>query len=276
MFEITPTSEFSAWFESLSPELAEEVACALDLLAEAGVALGPSRTSRALLWFDGCGNEVPSGSSQGNRPLWPREAGLLSPGHTTESQLRSFEDVRELLLWHREVVRCLESTAFRERLARLEPKAAGVALRAVENLKVRLKAVAKRIALQGPLPRPAPAHLPPSALSALSPREVRILQERFAPENELKQGFFEVLRLVGLEPSQMLNSASGLCELTIPSTEPPLRVLFGLDAPAQRIVVLLGEPLTRSYYGDSVNLAERRWLQYCASPAAPTANPVEP
>jgi hypothetical protein len=58
-------------------------------------------------------------------------------------------------------------------------------------------------------------------------------------------------RLVGLEPSELMNSASGLCELTIVSTEPKLHVLFGLDAPAKRIVVLLGEPLTRSYYGDS-------------------------
>jgi hypothetical protein len=64
-----------------------------------------------------------------------------------------------------------------------------------------------------------------------------------------------------------MNSSSGLCELTIPSTEPPLRVLFGLDAPGQRIVVLVGEQLTRSYYGDSVQLAEQRWLSYCTSPA---------
>ena len=64
-----------------------------------------------------------------------------------------------------------------------------------------------------------------------------------------------------------MNSVSGLCELTVVSTEPRLHVLFGLDAPAQRIVALLGEPLTRSYYGDSVLLAERRWREYCTSDA---------
>ena len=266
MFEITPAAEFSAWFESLSPGLAEEVACSLDLLAEAGVALGPSRTSRALLWYDGCG-ALPSSAI---RRLWPREAHLLSPGDTMKSQLQSFDDVRELLLWHREVVRCLGSAAFGERLARLDPKAASIAHCAVENLKVRLKAVGRRIALQAPAPRPAPVHLPPSALSALTPREVHLLQERFAPQNELREGFLEVLGLVGLEPSRVLNSAGGLCELTIPSTEPPLHVLFGLDAPGRRIVALLGEPLTQSYYGGSVNLAEQRWLQYCSSPAEPT------
>jgi hypothetical protein len=266
MFEITPSVEFSAWFESLSPELAEEVACALDLLAEAGVALGPSRTSRALLWYDGCGGE---GSSD---PLFPR--------HTTASMLQSFDDVRGLLLWHREVVRCLGSSAFRERLARLSPQAASVALVAVENLKVRVKAASTRIALEQhspkPKPKPKPVALPLSALSVLSAREALVLEQRFDLANELKEAFFEVLQLVGLEPSQVMNSPSGLCELSIPSTEPPLRVLFGLDAPGQRIVALLGEPLTRKYYGDSVQLAEQRWLHYCSSPPQPSASASEP
>lgn len=261
MFEITPSSEFSAWFESLAPELAEEIACALDLLAEAGVALGPSRTSRALLWYDGCGVETSE---------------LLFPRTTTAGMLQSFEDVRALMLWHREVVRCLESSAFRERLARLSAEAARTALSAIENLKVRVKAASTRIALQRHAPAPSARALPLSALSALSAGESLILQQRFGPENELKEAFFDVLQLVGLEPAQVMNSPSGLCELTIPSTEPPLRVLFGLDAPGQRIVALLGEPLTREYYGDSVKLAEQRWLQYCASPAQPSMSLSEP
>src|SRR5882724_12115704 len=126
MFQITPSNEFATWFEALAPELAEEVACALDLLAEAGVALGPSRTSRALLWYDGSGGGEPTDAWYGL--------------HTRGDALRSFDDVRAVLLWQREVVRCLESSAFRERLARLEPQAASVALAAIENLKVRLKA----------------------------------------------------------------------------------------------------------------------------------------
>jgi len=62
---------------------------------------------------------------------------------------------------------------------------------------------------------------------------------------------------------QILNSVSGLCELTVVTTEPRLRLLFGLDVIEKRIVVLLGEPLDRAYYGDSVKLAERRWQAYC-------------
>jgi hypothetical protein len=138
---------------------------------------------------------------------------------------------------------------------------------------VRLKAARARSALQS-----STARFPRSALATLatlSAREARVLAERFAPENELKEPFFEVLRLVGLEPTQMMNSPSGLCELTIASTEPRLRVLFGLDAPGQRIVALVGEQLTRNYYGDSVQLAEQRWLAYCSSPAQPSEQPRE-
>jgi hypothetical protein len=253
MFQITPSNEFATWFEALAPELAEEVACALDLLAEAGVALGPSRTSRALLWYDGSGGGETTDAWDSLR--------------TGVDAARSFADVREVLLWHREIVRCLDSEAFRQRLAQLQPQAASLALVAVENLKVRLKAARARTSLQS-----SAALFPRSALAtleALTAREARVLAERFAPENALKEPFFEVLRLVGLEPTQMMNSPSGLCELTIASTEPRLRVLFGLDAPGQRIVALVGEELKRSYYGDSVQLAERRWLSYCSSPAQP-------
>ncbi|MET0791995.1 MAG: hypothetical protein ABW061_10785 [Polyangiaceae bacterium] len=235
MFEITPSAEFSAWFEALSPELAEEVACALDLLAEAGVALGPSHASRLLLWYDGSGRP---GGAVSLEALQQRFG--VPPG--------SYEGARDLVHWRHEVVRCLESATFRERLARLEPKAASVALLAVENLRVRLKALSKQLAFQ---------HRSPEQKSAWG--------------SELKESFFQVLRLVGLDPSPLMNSLSGLCELSIPSTDPPLRVLFGLDAIGQRIVALLGEPLTRSYYGDSVTLAEQRWQQYCSNPASLTA-----
>jgi hypothetical protein len=260
MFEIQPSTEFSAWFEGLSPALAEDVACALELLAVAGTALGPSHASRALLWFDGTGDGVPRDFDHKYELIRRREASRLGG------------DAQELLLWQREVVRCLESNAFRARLAQLEPKAASLALTTVESLKRRLLAARTRLALEAQRPLT-------SWPGGLTPREERVLQARFGlgelPEaslfRALKEAFFEVLRLVGLEPTQIMNSASGLCELTIVGTEPRLHVLFGLDAPAQRIVALLGEPLTRSYYGDSVKLAEQRWQEYCASEEQPLA-----
>ncbi|HTA93997.1 MAG TPA: hypothetical protein VK745_30675 [Polyangiaceae bacterium] len=265
MFEIKPSSEFSAWFESLSPAVAEEVACSLDLLAEVGTALGPSHASRALLWFDGVGDGIPEGFERSRQLIVAREAFVAG------------YDAQELLLWQREVVRCLESEAFRQRLAQLEPAAASSALNAVESLKRRLHAARVRIGLEAQeMSAPASGKW----TGGLTPRAGRALRYRFglveAPEaslaSSLKDGLFDVLRLVGLEPTQLMNSASGLCELTIASTEPRLHVLFGLDAPAQRIVVLLGEPLTRSYYGDSVKLAEQRWQEYCSADAEQLAS----
>ena len=142
MFEITPSTEFSAWFESLSPELAEEVACALDLLAEAGVALGPSHASRLVLWYDGSGRSDGAVSFDALQP--PFRIPTAS----------SHDDARELVHWHHEVVRCLESATFRERLARLEPDAANVALLAIENLRVRLRAAGRRLAFGPQSPKP--------------------------------------------------------------------------------------------------------------------------
>jgi hypothetical protein len=263
MFEIKPSSEFSAWFESLSPAVAEEVACALDVLAAAGTALGPARASRALLWFDGTGGGIPVYLDR----LY--EAAVRR--HTS----RLGGDAQELLLWQREIVRCLESEAFRARLAELEPKAASLVLTTVENLKRQLLAARTRLVLEAQ-PNPL-ATYPRGFIRPLSLHEERWLGVRFGAEEQpetsrlrtAKEAFFEVLRLVGIEPTQIMNSASGLCELTIASTEPRLRVLFGLDAPAQRIVLLLGEPLTRAYYGDSVKLAEQLWREYCSSDLEP-------
>lgn len=251
MFEIQPSPEFSAWFEALSPPVAEEVACALDLLAATGAALGPSQVRRALLWFDGTGADLPA--RFGLAQIASAEA--IAAGH----------DLQELLLWQREALRCLESVEFRQRLAQLEPNAASRALVAVEVLRERLRQARLRIDLfLASPPRPL------ASWAASVSREKAALSGSARPEpaepslsQQLREGFFEVLRLVGLEPMRILNSVSGLCELTIVTTEPRQRLLFGLDVIEKRIVVLLGEPLTRAYYGDSVTLAERRWQAYC-------------
>jgi hypothetical protein len=262
MFELKPSPEFSTWFETLCPAAAEEVACALDLLAASGTALGPSHARRALLWFDDTGDAAPGDFDHSCAFMWRYLAGQLG------------DDIQELLLWQREIVRCLESEPFRQRLARLSPEAARLSLTAIERLKRRLTATRRGIVLE--------AHaIFPQRLAqwtaGLAWREQRTVAEQFgfgqSPQSSqsrsLKELFFEVLHLVGLDHAQAMNGHSGLCELTVRGKGPHLRVLFGLDAPAQRIVLLLGEPLTRTYYGDSVTFAERCWRQYCQSGPQP-------
>jgi hypothetical protein len=224
MFEVIPEPEFSRWFENLPETQAEEVSTALDLLANAGSVLEPTTLSRSFLWYDSAGGP--------GDPLFYR------------LQLREASSgLREFLFWHDAAVRLLESAAFRDRLARLSPAVAGDALVTVATLHQRLRA----------------ARLSLSLHRAWAEHEHRMLELKL----ELEPTFEQVLRLVGLEAQKLGQSDSGLRELTITTTTPQLRVLLGIDTPSRRILAILGEPLNRAYYGDSVRLAEARWTEYC-------------
>jgi hypothetical protein len=116
MFELVPQPEFSAWFETLAEPEAEEVVSALEIVAGADEALEPPGVSRALLWYDGTGS-----------PDSPFQA---LPG--LELRLaQSADGVRALVAWQRELVSCLDSSAFRRRLAGLS---SAVAARALSSL----------------------------------------------------------------------------------------------------------------------------------------------
>lgn len=219
-----PEPEFSAWFESLSEPQAEEVTAALELLSVAGGVLEPSRLSAALLWFD------------------------AMVGMTADPMLQLIpsESVRyaeEFLWWHRQVTSTLESSSFRVRLERVAPEVAEATFEAVGQLRRQLRA------------------------SSVQNIAVRSMRDRESVEHrraKIEKAFFRVLTLLGLRPESLRDSNHGLRELTITNTTPPLRVLLGLDVQNQRLLAILGEPLARSYYGDSVRLAEARWMRYCA------------
>lgn len=145
---------------------------------------------------------------------------------------------------------CLESPAFRARLARLSPQATEAALGTVERLRAELRAWQREIVLAAGAGR----------WSVADARE-----RREALMGELSH----VLGLLGLAPGEFIALANGLRELVISSAEPKLRLLVGIDTVGKRLVVLLGEPLTRAYYGDSVRSAEKRWGRYQEAVFAP-------
>jgi len=235
MFQVIPEPEFEAWYESLPEPLAEEVATAIDLAASASTLVAPERLSRLLLWFDGTGT--------GNGPDLGVPGLVLLPGWPELPTARA----HSYLVWQQEVLLCLESAPFRECLERLEPTLAGLALTQVERLKRKLHAT-----------RFAGTWSPwgHSARSGSAPNAE-------ADPSGLRGAFLDLLRLMGLEPQMVLGSGSGLRELCIDNVKPQLRVLFGLDFPARRLIAILGEPLARRYYGDSVRHAEQRWQKYC-------------
>jgi hypothetical protein len=235
MFEVIPEPEFEAWYESLPEPLAEEVATAIDLAASESGVIAPERLSRLLLWFDstgsGCGPEL-GVPGLVTLPGWPALPTARAHGY---------------LIWHQEVLLCLESAPFEDRLARLDPVLAARALTHVERLKRKLHA-ARFAGTWSPW-----SH---SGQQATIPKTE-------ADASGLRGAFLDLLSLMGLEPEAVLGSGSGLRELCIDNVRPQLRVLFGLDFPARRLIAILGESLDRRYYGASVDRAEQRWREYC-------------
>jgi hypothetical protein len=233
MFEVIPEPEFSAWFETLPDPFAEEVAAVVDLTAS--VALSPERLSRSLLWYDGTGN--------GSRPLLDLAGRPLELRETPALRLRDY------LGWQQEVVLCLESASFRERLIQLDAARSESALALVELLKRRLHAARLGTTLN-------PWHPAPVFQAA-----------RHGEWAGVREAFDELLKTMGLASQHVLGSGSGLRELTLSNMQPSLRILFGLDFPGKRLIAILGEALDRSYYGESVRRAERRWQDYLTNQA---------
>jgi hypothetical protein len=231
MFEVIPEPEFSAWFEALPDPFAEEVAAAIDLTAS--TALLPQRLSRSLLWYDGTGDGTHPLLDLAGQALQLREA----PAHR----------LRDYLSWHQEVVLCLESASFQERLAQLEAPSSELALALVELLKRRLHAA--------------------RLCTTLNPWHQEPLSRLGGEWAGVRQAFDDLLQTMGLASQQVLGCGSGLRELTLSNMRPPLRILFGLDFPAKRLLAILGEALDRRYYGDSVRRAERCWRHYLANQA---------
>jgi hypothetical protein len=261
MFEVTVTDEFARWFESLDEPAAIQVASALEIVEAKGPTLGPDRVSNMLLFYDGTAAADPSGSLS-----------LLT------------EQYGALMLQHREAIRCLASGVFQNRLAQLDESTAHQALRAVDKVKSTISAARALLVLQFACPRESTAYF-----RAASEREKTVLRfhwargMRYGVEAEVdagaardascdtgsvKEELARVVRLLGLEMDDLADSSSGLRELTINATKPRLRVIYGIDVPRKQIVVLLGEALARSYYGDSVRLAEQRWNEYTAQASA--------
>jgi hypothetical protein len=223
MYEITVTREFEAWFKGLEQGAAEQVATALEVLESAGPALDPIKSSPYLLWYDGLGGGLPNLAWQIER--WQRLRKTATAAH-------------HLTLWQKEVVRALESPAFLGRLAKVDGAAAHLTFLGIERIRQRIHAARLRINLL-------------AANQAEPPQ----------PES-FKRDLSEVLSLAGVAPADVADRTSGLREMTIEAASPALRLIYGIDVPRKCVLAILGEPLDRSFYGDSVRLAEKKWREY--------------
>jgi hypothetical protein len=88
-----------------------------------------------------------------------------------------------------------------------------------------------------------------------------------AASDEVDVRIKDVLRRLRVDPKNLPAAPNGLREIVLAKVEPALRIVYGVH-PGGSIVALIGDALTRSYYGDSIRIAEQRFREFLAGPAA--------
>lgn len=257
MYEVVVSDRFAVWYEGLPEALAEEVTLALDVAAGLGRAIDPARGRALLLWFDASGEQF---------------------GVELERQL---EQHAVVLGWGYRIAGCLESAAFRERLAELEPERAREVLLAVERVKrllvgARVMNVLSAHGLSGRIKLSVEerwlyelvvAERQRGALLSMEVRKESRQSELYGQGEAplpLYLAVLEALRVAGLSPNLFFDDQTGLRELVVGAGRSRSRLICGVDVPRRRIVAILGERLDRRYYGDSVKFAEAYFRDYLA------------
>jgi hypothetical protein len=87
---------------------------------------------------------------------------------------------------------------------------------------------------------------------------------KFADVSEVREAYFAALAAAGFEVADVPPTQDALREISLRSTAPGLRLLYGIDHAKNRGLVVLGEWLDRSFYGDSVREAEAVWRSFLA------------
>jgi hypothetical protein len=229
MLQLLTTDAFADWFGSLPDGDAEDVATALDMIEQRGLAVaeigaaeptGPTlRSSEALLWYEDS--------------TWSTLAELDGAW-----KLEAWGDFRA---YAKRVLEQLDSPEFRSRLSELTVEATAIVLESVR----RIRRVTDPRAWQlrgGILAR---------TQSSSDPREeVRTLHAAALNAAGLRLDA-RALRQLAHRPRGA--QAAGKLHF---------RVLYGVDVERKIALIVLGEALDRNYYGDSVRTAERVWQEF--------------
>ncbi len=243
VLNLVTTDAFAAWFSALAAGPAEDVAATLEVIVQLGARAEAPGSTDALLWY-----EHPSLSQ---RPSFDRSE--IEKRFSPEF-VRFTQDWGRFHGYVRRVVKHLESRPFVERLARLAPQEAEAVAAAVDRIKhlakTRLLGVSE-LQQQGRLsPVRAPSASQAAALA------------RFVDVSEVREAYLAALAAAGFEVVDLPANPAALREITLRSTPPGLRILYGIDEKRGRGLVVLGEWLDRSFYGDSVRRAEALWARF--------------
>jgi hypothetical protein len=233
MLRLLTTDGFAQWFSALDDAAAEDVATALEVVRGLGPAEAAPGSRESLLWY-----EYPSVG-------WMREPGSIG------WDLEHWGEFRD---YARQILQAIEAPRFAARLLRLPPGQAAAVFESVERLKrmadPRHWTSKIRVSSLGP-----PAGTGPAPAEQAGSRSAH-------GRSELRRIYFQLLSAAGFELNDLPAHSLALRELSRPLPAPGFRLLYGVDAERERALFVLGEWLYRSYYGDSVRLAEGLWKRF--------------
>jgi hypothetical protein len=250
--DLRTSEEFARWFAALDERTAEDVAATIEVIVELGTKKAAPGSTEWLTWY-----EHPSLSERSARSgpgaAWERlrHLGALTP--LDPSAARFFDAWASFRSYASRVVKHLgspelvarverlgeqEATAFRDAVARIRKTVTRRALQLSEYQ------VRRRIGLR-----------------ALTPREESDLSA-FLDESAIRDEYLAALAAAGFAVADLPAHTPALREIALRAPPPGVRLLYGVDDASDRALVVLGERLDRSFYGDSVRRAERQWQAF--------------
>jgi hypothetical protein len=224
VLQLLTTDDFAAWFSALDDATAEDVAIALEVVAELGPDRAPPESRESLLWY-----EHPSVARFDGHPIaWHLEA------------WGSFRD------YARRILAQLEAPRFESRLTRLGPAEANRVLDAVKAIR---RASDPRLRW---------------GLTLLGPSSMPTREGADDARAEVRRHYFDALEAAGFAIADVPAHSLALREIARRSPTPAFRLLYGVQSTRETALVVLGERLDRAFYGDSVRRAESTWKQFLA------------
>jgi hypothetical protein len=244
MLELLTTDDFAQWFSGLASAPAEDVAATLEVIVQLGTKTEAPGSSDYLLWY-----EHPSVAG---RPI-PDPYATFTPEFVALTR-----DWAEFNGYTRRVVKHLESASFRARLAHLSPEAAESIVSCVAR--IRRLSTARVLAFTDFQLKKARQFMK----TARPPGDPKVLSTaaRLLDTSEIREAYLEALAAAGFDVADVPAQSAALREISLRGTAPGLRLLYGIDSARNRGLVVLGEWLDRSFYGDAVRQAERVWSQF--------------
>jgi hypothetical protein len=239
VLQLLVTDAFASWYTSLLDAAAEDVGATLEVIVQLGTRTEAPGSSEWLLWYE-----------------HPSVAGRAFPDVYTDAAKEIVEFSREWGRFHgyvNRVIKHLDSPAFKARFARLDHAQAVAVSAALERIRrlrtTRLLAVSDFYKKRQMNVR----HVRPADAEALM---------HLADAGEVREAYLAALAAAGFEVVDVPAHTSALREISLRGTPPGVRLLYGIDESKNRGLVVLGEWLDRSFYGDSVRRAEAAWADF--------------